>query len=125
MAKSIIQNSKHCYVTGSDKNLHKHHIFNGNGLRKWSESQGLWIYLRYDIHENLHDGSGLAYELKRIGQYHFEKYHSRAEFIARTHKNYLTTPLSNYEKEKYHIDPDVLDLSVMDDLDLVLVRTNI
>lgn len=63
------------------------------------------------VHENLHDGSGLAKTLKRIGQYYYEKTHTREEFMAHTHKNYLTTPLSQEEKDKYGIDVECLDLT--------------
>lgn len=102
--------------------LHKHHIFNGNGLRNWSEKEGLWIYLSSSVHMQLHDGSGLDKTYKRIGQHYYEKTHTREEFMKHSdgHKNYLTTPLTDEEKTKYGIDYKELDLSTMEDIEKYL-----
>ena len=43
MSKSILQNKKECYITGSTYNLHKHHVFEGTANRKLSEQDGLWL----------------------------------------------------------------------------------
>ena len=118
--KSIIQNGKYCYETKKTNcQLHKHHIFNGP-LRDWSEANGLWVYLAYDIHGSLHDsddGEELKNTLKRIGQYYYEKEHNRIEFLVHTHKNYLTTPLTKEEREKYCIEPEELDLNSLVDVE--------
>lgn len=45
--KSILQNEKVCYITGSNMDLHEHHIF-GGGNRKLSEKYGLKVWLRAD-----------------------------------------------------------------------------
>lgn len=108
--KSIIQKGRYCLISGSTKDLHKHHIFNGP-LRNWSEENGLWCYLDWNIHRQLHDGSGKEEELKRIGQYMYEKNHSRDEFMAHVRKNYLVTPLSEQEKLDYKIDCAEFDIS--------------
>lgn len=110
MAKSKIQKGKYCLITGSTSYLHKHHIFNGP-LRSWSESEGMWCYLSANIHEDLHDGSGLSIELKRLAQYEYEKYKSRKEFMEHTRKNYLTTPLTQEEKNKYGVDAQEYDIA--------------
>lgn len=49
--KSIIQNEKVCYLTGSYNGLHEHHVF-GGPCRKISERYGLKIWLRADWHVN-------------------------------------------------------------------------
>ena len=112
MAKSIIQSGRYCYATrASNCILEKHHIFNGP-LRSWSEKEGLWVYLSVDAHQNkAHKSEELYWVLKRIGQYYFEKKHTREEFMAHTRENYLVNPLSNEEKQMYGIDAEVLDLS--------------
>lgn len=122
MAKSIIQSGRYCYETrATNCPLDKHHIFNGNGLREWSEREGLWVYLSKDAHmEKAHKSKDLYWTLKRIGQYYYEKKHTRAEFMAHTRRNYLTSPLSDYEKEKYGIDVDELDLSECCELEKIL-----
>lgn len=114
MSKSVIQTAKRCYITGETENLHKHHLLNGVALRDFSEKNGLWVYLTEGIHENLHtnwgveipgypSGQALAKELKRVAQYYFEKTHTRDEWMEVVHKNYLVTPLSEEEKDRYHI----------------------
>ena len=41
----------------------------------------------------------------------------------KVHKNYLDIPLTDEEKQKYHIDYQALDLSDMDDM-IVLLQAN-
>ena len=72
MAKSIIQNEKECYITGSTDNLHEHHIIYGNGFRKLSEKYGLKVWLRADWHNmadyGVHFDKNLDLELKQMAQ---------------------------------------------------------
>jgi len=103
MTKSIIQSCKSCYIDGKTKGLHKHHIFNGP-LRNFSEKEGLWVYLEWSVHRNLHDTNELEHELKRVAQYYYELNHTREEFMKHVHKNYLAEPLNDEEKAKYHIE---------------------
>lgn len=119
MSKSIIQNGRYCYETkDSNVPLHKHHVFNGP-LRDWSEQEGLWVYLAWNIHERCHKDSKMAYTYKRIGQYYYEKKHSRLDFIAHAHKNYLVKALSDEEKKKYQICDEIKELDLNEfDLDL-------
>ena len=45
MAKSIISNERVCHFCGTTLDLHKHHVFHGQGRRKTSEREGCWCYL--------------------------------------------------------------------------------
>ena len=89
MKDSIIQDSKECFVTGSTRNLDKHHCLDGS-RRKMADKYGLWVWLRHDVHMSLHSGdSVLAYSLKRLAQRKFEEHHSRKRFVEIFGKNYL------------------------------------
>lgn len=72
MAKSIIQNTKECYLTGSTYNLHEHHCLYGTGLRKLSEKYGLKIWLRADLHnmsnQGVHFNPELDLKIKQMAQ---------------------------------------------------------
>lgn len=94
MAKSILQDEKFCYITGTTYNLHKHHIYAG-GRRKISEENGFWVYLTGRLHnqsnEGVHGKNGhkLDTKLKQICQRKYEETHSREDFIKLIGKNYL------------------------------------
>jgi hypothetical protein len=70
--KSIIQNSKQCYITGATDNIHEHHIFFGSGKRKLSEKYGLKIWLRADWHNmadyGVHFDKELDLQIKQMAQ---------------------------------------------------------
>lgn len=70
--KSIIQDTKECYVTGSTYNLHEHHIFCGTGLRRLSEKYGLKIWLRADFHNmsdyGIHFDKNFDLDIKQMAQ---------------------------------------------------------
>lgn len=122
---SIIQNSKECFVT-KERNvqLHKHHCLNGVGLRDFAEKNGLWVYLSWNIHDELHNGNNeLAVELKRIAQHFYELTHTRDEWMKNVHKNYLVLPLSDEEMNKYQINSCV-ELNLLDDVLEILERRN-
>ena len=51
--KSIIQDTKECFLTQRRNNLHSHHIFHGSYKRKMSEKYGLKIWLTAELHEKL------------------------------------------------------------------------
>jgi len=92
MSKSIMQHCEEpqCYITGSRINLDKHHCVHGRANRKIAEKYGLWVYLRHDIHMNLHDkDKELDRELEQDAQRAFEKEHSRNEWMKLIGKNYL------------------------------------
>lgn len=90
MFKSVIQidNSK-CFVCGKGGELHPHHIFNG-AFKKKSEEDGYIIYVHnIPCHQQIHSVSGEAMYYKKYAQKHYEKTHTREEFLERYKKNYL------------------------------------
>ena len=95
MAKSIIQDTKECYLTGATYNLHEHHIFYGTGLRKLSEKYGLKIYLRADKHnmsnEGVHFNPELDLQIKQMAQKKAMEHYgwTVADFIRIFGRNYL------------------------------------
>lgn len=93
MADSIIQSEKKCYISGATSGLHLHHVFKGS-RRKLSEKYGLKVWLRWDIHLDMHDGrkpyETLENELKIVGQQAFEDNGgTREEFMKIFGCNYL------------------------------------
>ena len=54
MGKSIMQEDRECFISGYTGALDKHHIYAGS-CRKASEKYGCWVWLRHDIHMELHD----------------------------------------------------------------------
>lgn len=92
---SIMQERRECYITGETAGLHKHHIYYGSALRKISEVNGFWCWLRWDWHNGAaygvhgRDGHGLDMRLKRECQEKYEETHSREEFRRLIGKNYL------------------------------------
>lgn len=91
--KSIIQDTKECFLTQRRNNLHSHHIFHGSYKRKMSEKYGLKIWLTAELHENLHgkNGSSFDLKLKQMAQTKaMEHYNwSIEDFIRIFGKNYL------------------------------------
>lgn len=71
MAKSIIQNEKVCFVTGTTRDLDIHHCIHGPNRRK-ADRYGLTVYLNHDVHMRLHSHQrpfeNLDSELKRVAQ---------------------------------------------------------
>ena len=89
MAKSIMQNDKECYITGSREGLDKHHCFHGI-RRKAAEQYGCWVWLRHDLHMELHDrNKELDRMIERACQERFEEVYSHEEFMEIFGKSYL------------------------------------
>ena len=92
---SIMQDVRECYITGATEGLHKHHIYFGNPLRKISEANGFWVWLRWDWHNGAaygvhgRDGHDLDRRLKEACQERYEESHSREEFRRLVGKSYL------------------------------------
>lgn len=92
---SIMQSARECYITGATNGLHKHHIYHGTALRKISDDNGFWVWLRWDWHNGsdygVHgkNGHGFDVRLKRECQEKFEETHTREEFMALIGRNYL------------------------------------
>lgn len=89
MSKSIMQDEKECYITGSTVQLDKHHCFLGC-RRKAAEEWGCWVWLRHDIHMDAHDRDGeLLRRLQRDCQIEFERRWGHQKFMEVFGKNYL------------------------------------
>ena len=91
--KSIIQSEKQCYVCGTTRCLHDHHIFRGP-YRKMAEKLGLkvWlcIYHHTGTNAGVHNNKKLDLHLKRLGQEHYERvYGDREDFREAFGRNYL------------------------------------
>ena len=95
MAKSIIQDTKECFITGSTRNLHEHHIFGGRGLRKLSEKYGLKVYLIAELHnmsnKGVHFDKEFDLRLKRMAQKKAMAHYgwTTEDFIRIFSRNYL------------------------------------
>lgn len=89
MKKSIMQDEKVCFITGSRYNLDQHHCFHGI-RRKAADKYGCWIWLRHDLHMELHDkNKELDRMIERACQERFEEIYSHQEFMDIFGKSYL------------------------------------
>lgn len=92
MVKSIMQNTKVCFLCGRTGYLERHHIYFGAN-RKHAETHGLWVWLCPECHRTgpsaAHRDDETNRQLKRIGQQTFERTHTRAEFMRIFGRNYL------------------------------------
>lgn len=96
MAKSIISESKRCYICGKKDNLHLHHIFGGTANRKKSDEDKLTVWLCASCHNAIHTSvkefdRWLAKALKQLGQQRYKEYYKKTDedFIKRYGKSYL------------------------------------
>lgn len=94
MAKSILQDKKECYITGSTYNLEEHHIFFGTANRKISEKEGFKVWLTTEEHRGTYGvhgkfGRKLDLLLKQKAQREYEETHTREEFIKLIGKSYI------------------------------------
>lgn len=92
--QSIMQDEKKCIVTGATSGLDCHHIYFGNPNRRISDENGLWVWLRHDVHMALHNRIGpferLDGELKRACQQAYEaEGHTRDAFMRLIGRSYL------------------------------------
>ena len=89
MSKSILQDEKKCFITGYEGQLDRHHVYHGP-RRLAAEKYGCWVWLRHDIHMELHDrNKALDRMLQRTCQERFEEIYSHEEFMDVFGKNYL------------------------------------
>lgn len=90
---SILQHERACYITGDTRNLHRHHIYFGNPLRRISEQNGFWVWLRYDWHNGasygVHHDRTLDLRLKEACQATYEETNNREAFRRLIGKSYL------------------------------------
>ena len=94
MSKSLMSDTRECYMCKYTNNLHRHHVFFGTGRRALSEEDGCWCYLCGRHHNmektGVHFNRTLDLHLKAVCQKKWEEVHgSRDEFIARYGRNYL------------------------------------
>lgn len=92
--RSILQDRKESYISGSTYNLEEHHIFFGTANRKVSEKNGLKVWLTSEEHRGTYGvhgkfGRDLDIKLKQDAQRKYEETHTREEFIKLIGKNYL------------------------------------
>lgn len=92
--KSIISNTRECIVCYSKVEIHKHHIYHGEGQRKISEREGCWCYLCATHHNSskygVHFDRDLDLKLKRECQEAWEHIRgSREEFIETFGRSYI------------------------------------
>lgn len=92
--RSILQDKKESYISGSTYNLEEHHIFFGTANRKVSEKNGLKVWLTSEEHRGTYGvhgkfGRDLDIKLKQDAQRKYEETHTREEFIKLIGKNYL------------------------------------
>ena len=89
MKKSIMQDEQKCFITGSQTRLDLHHVFAGAN-RKNSDKWGCWVWLRHDIHMELHDrDKTLDKMIRRACQERFEELYNHETFMKVFGKNYL------------------------------------
>ena len=92
--KSIISNNMECIICFSTANVHKHHIYYGEGLRQVSEQEGCWCYLCANHHNRskygVHFDKALDTKLKVQCQEAWENINgSREDFIKKFGKSYI------------------------------------
>ena len=81
MTPSLLQDDDRCYVTGSRYNLDRHHCLHGS-YRKAADKWGLWVWLRHDIHMDVHQRDiELDRRLQREAQEAFEKKYGHEKFM--------------------------------------------
>lgn len=83
----LTNNLNECYLCGKPKQ-DLHEIYS-SGSRKQSMVYGFVIPLCRLCHQNITLNSVLNLQLKQICQKEYEKEHTRDEFLAIIHKNYL------------------------------------
>lgn len=89
MSKSIMQDEEKCFVTGSTDMLDCHHCFHGI-RRKAADKWGCWVWLRHDIHMELHDkNKTLDRMIERACQERFEELYGHQKFMEVFGKSYL------------------------------------
>lgn len=92
--KSILQDRKESYISGSTYGLEEHHIYFGTGRRRISEKNGFKVWLTYEEHKGTYgvhgkNGHELDLKLKQECQRKYEETHTRDEFIKLIGKSYL------------------------------------
>ena len=91
--KSILQTQKECFICGTYRNLHEHHVYGGVANRPKSEKYGLKVYLCARHHNgssaSVHHNNKMKEDLEKFAQRTFEDKYSHEKFMEVFHKNYL------------------------------------
>ena len=80
-----------CYRCKLEGQMQFHHILNGS-LKRASEEIGAWVWLCPACHDWVHStGDGVWFQriMKATCQERYEENHTREEWMALVHKNYL------------------------------------
>ena len=92
--KSIIQQERVCYITGTTRDLDLHHCIHGP-LRKKADRDGLTVYLNHEVHMMLHAHQrpfeNLDADLKKVAQTAWMERNDATveDFIKSYGRNYL------------------------------------
>ena len=91
--KSVLQETKECYICHCTNCLEDHHIFFGTSNRKQSEKRGLKVWLCGKDHRHgpkaAHKNRGTDLMLKQMAQAYYEQYiGDRKQFITEFGKSY-------------------------------------
>lgn len=86
---SIMQDEKYCYITGTTRDLERHHCFTGI-RRKAADQWGCWVWLTHDVHMSAHQRQPeILDQLRRECQEAFESRYGHEKFMEVFGKNYL------------------------------------
>lgn len=92
MRKSILQDSKECFLCGTTLNLERHHVLHGTAMRRIADKLGLTMWLCAEHHKGKyspHHNKELDLRLKRFAQSIYEDDHSRIDWLLAVGRNYL------------------------------------
>ncbi len=79
-----------CIECGSAGPLHEHHLMNGVGIRKKATEDKLTAMFCVKCHRKMHDqDNSMLQKYKKIAQRYYEQTHTREQWMARYHFNYL------------------------------------
>ena len=84
-----MQDEKRCFITGSTVNLDRHHCIHGPN-RKAAEKWGCWIWIRHDLHMEVHDKNKILDRMiERSCQERFEELYGHDKWMEVFGKSYL------------------------------------
>ena len=93
--RSILSNTRECFICHAPDPLHRHHIYEGTGRRKISEQQGCWIWLCPRHHNasnfGIHANKELDLKIKQMCEEKWLEIHdaTQEDFIEVFGRNYL------------------------------------
>ena len=87
----LIDDQEHCIICGREQ-VQRHHIFFGSANRRLADQDGYWVPLCQRHHtgrDGVHFNRELDLTLKRSAQEHYERTHTREQFIERYGRSYI------------------------------------